>query len=93
MSKLRNRFKRLAFNGFLTHWDGSGSMAAWREHLLSAEWCLSKLVVPQCECMGIYCGHGEDGEVILYSVTRKKSAAVTDNAISKKGDSYQYFVK
>lgn len=53
MSKLRNRFKRLAFNGFLTRWDGSGSVAAWWGHLLSAEQCLSKLVVLQCECMGM----------------------------------------
>lgn len=30
MGKLRNRFKRLPFNGFLTRWDGSGSEATRR---------------------------------------------------------------
>lgn len=62
MGELRNRFKRLAFNGFLTRWDGSGSVAAWRGHLLSAS-VVFKLVVPQWECMGMCCGHGKDGEV------------------------------
>lgn len=63
MGELRNRFKRLTFNGFLTRWDGSGSVAAWRRHLLSAEWCLFKFVVPQCACMGLCCGDGKEGEV------------------------------
>lgn len=59
MGELRNGFKRLAFNGFLTRWDGSGLVAAWRGHLLSGEWCLSMLVDPQCYCKETCCGKWE----------------------------------
>lgn len=62
MSELRNRFKGPAFNGFLTRGAGSGLVAVWRGHLLSGEWCLSKLVVPRCECMGMCCAQWKDRE-------------------------------
>lgn len=37
LGELRNCFRRLAFNGLLTPWGGSGLAAAWKEHLLSGK--------------------------------------------------------
>lgn len=74
MSKLRNRFKRLAFNGFLTRCDGSGSAATWWGHLLSAEQCLHNLSVLQCECVGMCRRSHSAGD----------SVAVSVNEISKR---------
>lgn len=78
MGELRNRFKRPAFNGFLTRWDGSGSVVAWRGHLLSGEWCLPNLVVPWCECMEMCCGHGKGEEVKIIELSMQLAKRETN---------------